>query len=225
MTHMDTTYTLSITNQNPVDNSGTAITINSNMPEELVRLLQLSGQNCLYTLNVTQKQHDHASQMRMDSNTCTNLVTTNPDDLIDILMPKSCGCDHDCDCQPAQDYAVMEQQAEYDYGQQDPEDDAHEFDIKDYNFKGRADLPERLTSARYGSNALRSEMREHKSYIHLLSLYKQFLAENTTNGGQTSPLTSDNRNEFLHDPLSDETPVTDGSRSPLSRIKRQKMPD
>ena len=228
MTHMDTTYNLSVTAKNLVDGSGNTMTINTNMPQDLLRLLQLSGQDSVYTLNITQNHHDHDVGLKVDSNSCTTITTNDPQDLIQAIAPQSvkpCGCEQACDCQASSDYALMEQQAEYDYGHEDATDEQIEFDIKDYNFKGRADLPERLSSARYGSNPLRSEMREGKSYENLRNMYEQFLLESENDAGQLSPLTADNRNEFLHDPLAGEDAVTDGSRSPLSRIERQKLPD
>jgi hypothetical protein len=227
MIPVNTNYTLSITSQNPVDNSNSSITINSNFPEDLVRLLQLSGQTNDCTSDVAQPQQQPIQQMSMDNNSYFNATPVDTNDLINMSATKPCGCNYDCDCdcESQQDYAMMEEQAEYDYGDRESDSDAHEFDLKDYNFKGRADLPERLTSARYGSNPIRSEMKEHKSFSHLMKLYEQFLAETDANSGQASPLTADNRNEFLHDPLSDETPVTDGSRSPLSRIKLDPMLD
>jgi hypothetical protein len=119
----------------------------------------------------------------------------------------------------------MEQQAEYDYGHRDPTDEGHEFDLKDYNFKGRADLPERLTSARFGSNPLKSDMKE-SAFDEMMSRYQQSLEEGRENeAGLASPLTANNRDEFDHDPLAGEEPVDDGSRSPLSRIERQTLPD
>lgn len=228
MTHMDTTYNLNVTSRNPVDGSGSTLTFNTNMPDDLMRLLQLSGQDAVYTLNITQNNQAHDVGVKVNSSNCTTITTNNAQDLVQAIggtPTKDCGCAQDCDCQQSSDFALMEQQAEYDYGHEDATEEQVEFDIKDYNFKGRADLPERLSSARFGSNPLRSEMREGKSYEQLRNMYEQFLLESDNDAGQLSPLTSDNRNEFLHDPLAGEDAVTDGSRSPLSRIERQKLPD
>ncbi len=182
-------YTLSMKSD-----SGSEITLNTQMPEEIVRLLQLSGQGAVTS---------HAP-----------MSTSSP-----------CGCANypACGHAPIQDEVIMEQQAEHDYGHKDPNPE-HEFDIKDYNWKGRADLPERLTSARFGSNPLKSEMREHASYESLKAAYEQFLTESENEAGLMSPFTADERDEFDHDPLSDEDVVDDGSRSPLSRIERQDLP-
>jgi hypothetical protein len=167
--------------------AGSELTLTTTYPEEIVRLLQLSGQPP---------------------------VTVTP---VAVAPPApDCGCD-------AADVPVMEQQAEHDYGDAGAEDQV-EFDIKDYNFKGRADLPERLTSARYGSNPIKSEMKEHLSYDHLRSAYDAFLAESENEQGLESPLTADNRDQFDKDPLADKDAVTDGTHSPLSTVKLQELP-
>ena len=173
------TYELTINNPDRTSQ----LRLTTAYPEEVMRLLQLSGQ---------------AAQM--------------PEP---VMVEPDCGCD--------MDPAVMEQQAEYDYGH-DGEQDAVEFDIKDYNFKGRADLPERLTSAKYGSNPIKSEMKEHVSYEAIRSAYEAFLSEGENEAGLMSPLTANHRDEFDHDPLGDEDPVTDGSHSPMSTIKLQDLP-
>lgn len=181
---MTNTYELTINN---TDNTS-QLTLTTAYPEEVMRLLQLSGQH------------------------------TQTPDTLPVQMP-SCGCDSS---EPS-DVAMMEQQADHDYGH-DGAEDAVEFDIKDYNFKGRADLPERLTSARYGSNPIKSEMKEHISYDAIRAAYDAFLTESENEAGQMSPLTANARDEFDQDPLSDEAPVTDGSHSPMSTIKLQNLP-
>ena len=179
------TYELTINN---TDNTS-QLRLTTAYPEEVMRLLQLSGQA-------------HAM--------------SEPEQ----ISAPDCGCGV---CDTCQAGAMMEQQAEHDYGH-DGEQDAVEFDIKDYNFKGRADLPERLTSAKYGSNPIKSEMKEHISYEGIRSAYEAFLSESENEAGHMSPLTANQRDEFDHDPLADEEPVTDGSHSPLSTIKLQDLP-
>lgn len=176
------TYALTINN---ADNTS-QLTLTTTYPEEVMRLLQLSGQ-----------------------------AATLPEP-VPMHMP-------DCGCDTCASEAMMEQHAEYDYGQ-DGEPDAVEFDIKEYNFKGRADLPERLTSARYGSNPIKSDMKEHISYDAIRSAYEDFLSESENEAGLMSPLTAKARDEFDHDPLGDEDPVTDGTHSPMSTIKLQDLP-
>lgn len=184
---MTNTYELTINN---TDNTS-KVTLTTTYPEEVMRLLQLSGQ----AAPMPEPQDVQAPAMHMPN----------------------CGCDT---CAPD---AMMEQQAEHDYGH-DGEQDAVEFDIKDYNFKGRADLPERLTSAKYGSNPIKSEMKEHISYDAIRSAYEAFLSESENEAGLMSPLTANARDEFDHDPLGDEQPVTDGTHSPMSTIKLQELP-
>jgi hypothetical protein len=179
------TYELTINNPDTTSQ----LRLTTAYPEEVMRLLQLSGQSAHVPEPV------QAPAMHM------------PD----------CGCDT---CAPD---AMMEQQAEHDYGH-DGAEDAVAFDIKDYNFKGRADLPERLTSARYGSNPIKSEMKEHISYDAIRAAYEEFLAESENEAGLMSPLTANHRDEFDHDPLADQDAVTDGSHSPLSTIKLQDLP-
>ena len=180
------TYELTINNPD----STSQLRLTTAYPEEVMRLLQLSGQ-------------------------AVQMAEPEP-----VMVEPDCGCGTCDTCAAA---AVMEQQAEFDYGH-DGEQDAVEFDIKDYNFKGRADLPERLTSARYGSNPIKSEMKEHISYEGIRSAYEQFISESENEAGLMSPLTANHRDEFDKDPLSDEDLVTDGSHSPLSTIQIQDLP-
>lgn len=192
-----TTYTLNIAQQDPAHHTTKNLSITTDDAQDLMRLLQLSG---------------------------VQDTTVSPEP-ITVVSP----CDAPVESAmqtPAMQtpMPMMEQQAEYDYGHRDPTDEQDEFTITDYNFRGRADLPERLTSARFGSNPLKNEMKEH-AYQELLGKYQQFLNEARENeAGEMSPLTDENREEFEHDPQASDTPVTDGSRSPLSTIVRQEMP-
>ena len=174
------TYELTVNGQ-----EGTQLHLSTNYPEQVLRLLQLSGQT-------------------------TPDVSAQPDT-------------GDCGCGDVEADLVMQEQAEHDYGHDGAQDQV-EFDIKDYNFKGRGDLPERLTSAKYGSNAIRSEMKESNSYEHLKAAYDQFILENDNQAGYMSPLTATDRDEFDKDPQADEDPVTDGSHSPLSSVELQTLP-
>jgi len=178
---MTNTYELTINNS--VNNS--QLTLTTAYPDEILRLLQLSGQ-----------------------------AGPAPEPAV-MHMP-------DCACDTQEPAAMMEQQADHDYGH-DHEQDAVEFDIKDYNFKGRADIPERLTSARYGSNPIKSEMKEHISYDAIRSAYEDFLLESGNEAGLMSPLTTNHRDEFNKDPF-EKDPVTDGTNSPMSTIKLQNLP-
>jgi hypothetical protein len=223
--------------------------VSSDAPDDVLRLMQLAGAgeaSKRYVATVTKNQPNTPPATM-------NVNSADPDDVMRLLhlagvatqaaqkacgctgpcecgTEKACGCPGPCDCNSSDDTVqpeiiVVEQQAEYDYGHRDPIEDELEFDIKDYNFKGRADLPERPTSARFGSNPLKSEMRE-SIYARLLNDYKSYVIETTPNDvnrdGRSSPLTATTRDEFLKDPFTEE-PDTDGSESPLSTIKRQHL--
>ena len=142
------------------------------------------------------------------------------DPVMDTITTMDEPAQSDCGCDDAH---VMEQQAEYDYGHGEA-DDAIEFDIKSYKFSGKADLPERLSSAKYGSNALKQEMKEDVDYTVMKAAYDKFILENNNQAGLISPLTSTDRDDFDHDPLHDQDPVTDGTHSPMSTIKLQDLP-
>jgi hypothetical protein len=195
--------------------------VNSSNPEELLRLLELSGQqhNTVYSLNVTQCETNCAPGWDMRSTINTVINSSNSQAIAAALGGTQPQCQ-----QPGEEFSMMEAQAAYDYGE-DHSEDCHTFDIKDYNFKGKADLPERLTSARFGSNPLKSEMKESVQLQKLREQYAQFLNETDVNdAGAASPLTADSRDEFDKDPLASEPTVDDGTRSPLSKIERQTLP-
>jgi hypothetical protein len=179
-----------------------------------------------YTLNITQSLPDDTTNW--------SVTTTHAEDLARLLQLSGCDTSTAASDAPTESafqtpamqtaLPVMEQQAAYDYGHRDPTQEQDEFQITDYNFKGRADVPERVTHAGFGSNPLRNDMKD-QVFEQLKQAYEKFLQEDTQNeAGVLSPLTTETRPEFAHDPLSDEQPHTDGSRSPLSRIIRQQMP-
>ena len=234
MTH-DTRFDLTISTTEAPNRSAS---VSSDTVDDVMRLMQLAGQGSTprrFNATVTQQGHDSVpATMTVSSGNAEDVmrllqlagVASDPD--------KACGCEEPCDCAaempdaevdsaPEPAVVVMEQQAEYDYGHREPTEEEIEFDLKDYNFKGRADLPERLTSARFGSNALKSEMRE-SIHARIVQAYKLFINEAEkpipNEDGRASPLTANNRDEFLKDPFTKE-PDTDGSESPLSTIVRQ----
>lgn len=211
---VDKTYSMNIvSSEQSQDDHGTvsqnnSITVNTKNPEEIARILQLCGLD----------NSNYASQEVVDNNPMDSCCPT-------------CG-EEDCQCSDGSDpieygsteVVVQEQQAEYDYGDRDATDDQKTFDIKDYNFKGRADLPERLSSAKFGSNPLASEMKEG-IYNRILSAYGKYLKENgEMDSGVLSPLTANSRQEFDKDPSAGEEVKDDGTESPLSIIKRQHIP-
>ena len=229
-----TRFDLTISTTNGPSNTASVSTTDL---DDVMRLLQLAGQEGSgrrFNATVSQTGRDPAENSTM------SVSSSSQDDVFRLMQlagvieiaDKDCGCAGPCNCAQGNatvvaepQMAMMEQQAEYDYGHDDVTEEGHEFDIKDYNFKGRADLPERLSSARYGSNPLKSEMRE-SVLDRLKAKYEAYLEESRENeAGLSSPLTANDRDEFRHDPLSDEEAITDGSRSPLSRIERQKLPN
>lgn len=111
---------------------------------------------------------------------------------------------------------IDEDQAEFDYGSQDVDLDGEEVDPDTYTWQGPKS-PQRITKGGHGDNPLISELHQT-----LIEKYKNFLAEMQENeDGSLSPLSDPTKPEFDKDPLSNEEPVTDGSRSPMSTVKRQ----
>lgn len=112
---------------------------------------------------------------------------------------------------------LEEDVAEYDYGSQDVDDKGHPINPTDYEWQA-SKLPQRIVKGVMGDNPLVSEL-----HAHLLKEYNDYLIEaNIENeDGAMSPLSDPTKPEFDKNPLSGEDPVVDGSRSPLSRIKRQ----
>ena len=112
--------------------------------------------------------------------------------------------------------SLDEEQAEYDYSNQDNDAEGHEVDSSTYIWNG-SKLPQRIVKGSLGDNPLISEL-----HATIVSKYAEFLAEERENeAGNYSPLSDPTKPEFDKDPLSDETPVDDGSHSPMSTIERQ----
>jgi hypothetical protein len=205
---MTKNYNLSVSNT-----SGSNINLATTIPEEVYRLLQLAGTADRFTLDITSNEQMGDASV----NNVTNVSSSNPEDIM-----RAVGVAPSDDCQ-VDDVHIAEQQAEYDYGD-DEASRSHEFDIKDYDWQGRADLPERLTSAKFGSNPLRSEMKESQLFQHMLRSYEKFLSEQRENeDGQVSPLTADARDEFDKDPFAGKHAADSGALSPLSTVKRPKL--
>ena len=92
-----------------------------------------------------------------------------------------------------------------------------EIDVDSYMYHG-SKLPQRIVKGGQGDNPLISELHDR-----LVSEYQRYLAETEreNESGDMSPLSDATKPGFDKDPLSGEKPVTDGSRSPMSRVKRQ----
>ena len=109
-----------------------------------------------------------------------------------------------------------EQQSEYDFGDNPEEADGDEIPVNDYLYKAER-LPQRIK----GSNGDSGLLQEIHS--NMMEKYRAFLAETDreNDDGVMSPLSDPTKPEFDKDPLSGETPVDDGSHSPMSTIVRQ----
>jgi hypothetical protein len=238
----DTRFDLTI---NSTDAPHNTASVSSDDLDDVMRLLDLAGQgNASRVFNAAVTKFgmpDGASTMTVASNDKADVLRLLQLAGVIVADSQPCGCQGACACadsattqadanatiaatisslEPA--VMMMEQQAEYDFGHRDPTAEQTQFDIKDYNFKGRGDIPERLTSARFGSNPLKSEMHE-SVFQRMVEAYQAYLQEGEdreNSDGRASPLTANNRDEFLKDPFTTE-PTTDGSESPLSTIKRQ----
>ena len=113
--------------------------------------------------------------------------------------------------------------ADHDHGHDEKSEVGEPLDVKDYVWDG-PHINQRF--GKIGDNTLMSETKERAdSLFNVLSeQYTDYLVEAdlaASNAGSQSPLTATKRDEFDKDPFSDEDPVTDGSRSPLSHIGRQ----
>lgn len=115
------------------------------------------------------------------------------------------------------DAELGEQQAEFDFGDNPSEADGDEISVNDYLYKAEK-LPQRIKGSN-GDSGLLEEIQNN-----LWSKYVAFLKEEVdreNDDGVMSPLSDPTKPEFDKDPLSGETPVDDGSHSPMSTIVRQ----
>jgi hypothetical protein len=136
-----------------------------------------------------------------------------------------CSCDSSCsscggsDGQCTCDEVAMEN-ADHDFGHDEHAEAGEPLDVKDYEWDG-PHINQRF--GKIGDNTLMAE-RANSLFAALNEQYTDYLMEaelETSNAGSESPLTANARDAFDKDPFADETPVTDGSRSPLSHIGRQ----
>ncbi len=110
--------------------------------------------------------------------------------------------------------------ADHDYGSTEKSSEGEPLDTEEYIWNG-AHLNQRF--GKIGDNTLMAE-RAISIFKNYSKEYSQILSEadlEPSNSGAASPLTANNRDEFDKDPFVDETPVDDGSHSPLSTVKRQ----
>ena len=259
-----TTYNLSISAGDASAN------VNSSNPGDLLRLLQLAGQNPgekNYNLNVSSSSQDDAAPGSLSQSQSLSLQTNDPNHIARLLQlsgqaataaqaepsvqtigpkpcgcpgpcdcgaeePKSCGCDGPCDCEMSCDdpgAMMAEDQADYDAGMREPTEDMDEFGFPTFSKAGTAGEPERLTKASGGSNPLRAQEDDLTETFHrkIQSAWQKFVSEGEKFGnedGVSSPLSADKRQEFEKDPFANKEPDTDGSASAMTHIERPHIP-
>jgi len=123
---------------------------------------------------------------------------------------------------------VAMENADHDYGHDEHPEAGEPLEVKDYVYQGRH-INQRF--GKIGDNTMMAEQeaRADSLFNVLNEEYTSYLIEaesdaagvTTANGNSQSPLTANSRDKFDKDPFSNEEPVTDGSRSPLSHIGRQ----
>lgn len=136
------------------------------------------------------------------------------DDHSDEDCPSSITAGHDHD-----QMELDEEIAEYDHGKKEFTDEGEEVNVDSYVWQG-SKLPQRIVKGGQGDNPLISEL-----HAHLMGEYSRYLAEaeadRENEDGILSPLSDATKPGFDKDPFAGTEAVTDGSRSPMSTIKRQ----
>jgi hypothetical protein len=145
----------------------------------------------------------------------------------------SCICSNEDDCEPQDgeidtEYMMdMAEEIDNDFGHTDHPDAGEPVNPNTYLYRA-PNGPQRVTKARGGDNALidKEHIKEDatKLFSKLKKDYRAYVMEAelaASNAGFMSPLSATDRDEFVKDPFAGEEDVTDGSRSPLSTIKRQ----
>jgi hypothetical protein len=110
--------------------------------------------------------------------------------------------------------------ADHDYGHNEKSEIGEPLDVEEYVWDGPR-LNQRF--GKIGDNTLMAE-RAITLFKNYSDQYTQMLEEadlDPSNAGFDSPLTANSRDEFDKDPFVDDKPVDDGTRSPLSTVKRQ----
>lgn len=192
-----------------VTSDTTNIDVSSVDADEVARIVQLAGlAPAAPTAPEIMPAVDHSAEM--------NVM---PQADMEINEGESCSIcgshEHTSAACPQADADLTETQAEYDYGYADVDDEGHPVNVKDYTYKTTVS-PQRMVKGMSGDNPLLAELHEH-----LVLEYKKFVEESIENDGSLSPLSTPDRAEFDTDPFSGDTPVDDGSHSPMSTIKRQ----
>lgn len=230
---MDKHYQLSITDDT------TEISIDTINTEEFARLLSLAG------VSPTTPPMPHQSPptniptpvgptelppLSISPSPDSGEVSHSIDMPFDGQMSDGCAVcgaeDHtemDCpDVITSQDDEMIGELADFDLINQDNDSEGHEVDKDSYMWQGPA-TNQRMVKGMQGDNPLIAELHDK-----LLSKYEEYLSEDidpedqeNVAAGRVSPLTNPTKATFDKDPTSGEEQITDGTRSPLSRIKRQ----
>ena len=111
--------------------------------------------------------------------------------------------------------------ADHDHGHDEKSEAGEPLEVQDYIWDG-PHINQRF--GKIGDNTLMAEQRAGELFKTLSEDYARLLTEaelEDSNAGFDSPLTANSRDTFDKDPFAGEKPVTDGSHSPLSTVKRQ----
>ena len=135
-----------------------------------------------------------------------------------------------CDCNGAANTVSfgpdgIEMEEDHDFGHTDHPDSGEPVDVDTYMYKA-PNGQQRITKGMMGDNSLIKE-DANKLFAKLKGDYRAYIAEAelaaSNASGAQSPLTATERDDFEKDPFAGDKPVSDGSRSPLSTIKRQSV--
>lgn len=185
------------------------ITVDGPEAQDMInRLMALAGQEGMPTVG------DHADMPTVDDH---------------VDMCDDCGCaSADCTCGGiATGYSgpvemSMGENIDHDFGHTEHSDMGEPVDPDTYMYKAPVNK-QRMVKGVMGDNPLIKEDADALG-AKLKKDYKRYVAEAElarSNAGDLSPLSKDNREKFDIDPFAGDTPVTDGSHSPLSTVKRQ----
>ena len=134
----------------------------------------------------------------------------------------SCNCDQLATSAAGPLNGSMEENIDHDFGHTAHSDMGEPVDPDTYMYKAPVG---NQRFVKMGDNPLIKEDADALG-AKLKKDYKRYVAEAElarSNAGDASPLTADNREKFDLDPFAGDAPVTDGSHSPLSTVKRQKI--
>lgn len=139
-------------------------------------------------------------------------------------MPESM-CECDMAISTAGPLQGMSEQADFDHGHDDehePEDEGKTVDPTTYMWRPST-ASQRLVKGVMGDNPLTPTSEGINQFKRIVNDYVSFLRESDipNEAGAESPFTAADRQEFDRDPNRNVEPVTDGSRSPMTDIKRQ----